>query len=301
MIEIRRILCPTDFSEFSVRALQHAVPIARWYGAKLTALHVLPLVPSVAASFPTYVDPMTMAPIPKGHLLDRLREFVAPADEAGVDTEILLLEGHVTRTILSHAEGMDADLIVMGSHGREGFEHLMLGSVAEKVLRKAECPVLSVGREREGRTAAGPLFGRIVCPVDFSAPSKHALDYALSLAQEAKARLDVLHVVDWGPEEEVREHRHFDVPAFRRFLADEAHRRLRDIVPVASRDWCEVEEVVASGKPYAEILRVARERDADLIVMGVRGRSALNVAVFGSTANQVVRGGACPVLTVREG
>ena len=107
-IEIRRILCPTDFSEFSRRALEHAVPLARWYGARITALHVLPLVPSAAAAYPVYLDPLTLEPIPKSYLLDRLRGFVAPAHDAGVQTEEMVLEGNVTRTILERASSLEA-------------------------------------------------------------------------------------------------------------------------------------------------------------------------------------------------
>jgi nucleotide-binding universal stress UspA family protein len=90
------------------------------------------------------------------------------------------------------------------------------------------------------------------------------------------------------------------VAGFRRFLADDAHRKLRELVPSEAHDWCRIEEVVTSGKPYAELLRLADELRSELIVMGVRGRGTLDLALFGSTTNQVVRAADCPVLTVPE-
>jgi nucleotide-binding universal stress UspA family protein len=144
-----------------------------------------------------------------------------------------------------------------------------------------------------------PPYRRILCPVDFSAASDRALRYAVSLAEEAKAKLTVLHVLEWFPEQDIREHRHFDVPEYRRFLEEDARRRLAKAVPAEARAWCEPAELVGCGKAYREILRVAAEEKSDAIVMGVHGRGALDVLLFGSTANQVVRHATCPVLTVR--
>jgi nucleotide-binding universal stress UspA family protein len=92
----------------------------------------------------------------------------------------------------------------------------------------------------------------------------------------------------------------FDMPGYRRLVEEEARRRLGTLVPAEAREWCEVIETLASGKPWQEVLRRAEGR-ADVIVMGVRGRGALDVALFGSNTHHVVRGAACPVLTVHEG
>jgi nucleotide-binding universal stress UspA family protein len=298
MISIHRILCPVDFSEASRRALEHAAALARWYEARLFALHVVPLVPTTL-SFPPAISAATMEPVPPEAFHAELRRFVAPAADT-VPAETVVMSGDPARTVLEQARALEADLVVLGTHGRSGFERLVLGSVAEKVLRRATCPVLTVPPAvAEHPATARPPYQRILCPVDFSATSDRALRYAFSLAEEAKARLTVLHVLEWFPEQEIREHRHFDVPEYRRFLEEDARRRLAEAIPEDVRTWCEPVEKVGCGKPYREILRVAAEDRSDAVVMGVHGRGALDVALFGSTTNQVVRQAHCPVLTVR--
>jgi nucleotide-binding universal stress UspA family protein len=240
-----------------------------------------------------------LGPVPRAHLQEELQRFAKPAADAGLETRVRLLEGNATRSILEEARDAGADLIVLGTHGREGFERLVLGSVAEKVLRQAACPVLTVGQPAAGPPPGPPLYGRILCAVDFSRCSLRALDYALSLAQEAKALLHVLHVLEWAPDQGIREHAAPD-PGLGDFLVREATQRLREAIPEEARDWCRPEEIVSTGKPYAAILREAREKGSELIVMGVRGRGALDLALFGSTTHHVVRQAPCPVLTIRE-
>lgn len=298
MISIRRILCPVDFSDASRGALEHAAALARWHEARLTVLHVVPLVPTTL-TFPPAISAATMEPVRPEVFRDELRRFVAPVSET-VPADTVVMSGDPARTVLEQASALATDLVVLGTHGRSGFERLVLGSVAEKVLRRATCPVLTVPPAVADRPApARPPYKRILCPVDFSAASDRALRYAFSLAEEAKARLTVLHVLEWFPDQEIREHRHFDVPEYRRFLEEDARRRLADAIPEDVRTWCEPAEKVGCGKAWREILRVAEDEMSDAIVMGVHGRGALDVALFGSTANHVVRQAHCPVLTVR--
>jgi nucleotide-binding universal stress UspA family protein len=295
MIGFRRILCPVDFSEFSRHALSHAVALARRYEGRVTLLYVAPLLPSVV-TFPMSVDPLTLDAASRQGLWEELREFAGKLrDEVPMD--VALLEGDAARQIVERAREGQADLVVMGTHGRSGFERWMLGSVTEKVLRKAPCPVLTVPR---ATPAAEPgEFRRILCPVDFSPSSILGVQHALSLAETTKASLTLLHVVQWLPEEEVRELRHFDVPEFRGYLERNALRQLNALVPEAARDWCAVRETVVFGKPWPQVLRRAADDSADLIVMGVQGRGAMDLMLFGSTTHHVVREAACPVLTVR--
>lgn len=200
MITIKRILCPTDFSPFSARALSHAVALARWYRARLSVLHVSPLMPSLSGSSALAIDPITLEPRARAALLARVREFAAPALQAGLETHCLLREGPVVADILAQARDEKADLIALGTHGYGGVRHLLLGSVAEKVLRKAPCPVLTVSGAAAASAQAPSRPGSIVCATHFSAPFRRALSYALSLAERAKARLTVLHVVEWPGE-----------------------------------------------------------------------------------------------------
>ena len=221
--------------------------------------------------------------------------------------EPLIREGDPVSEILSQATDMKADLLVMGTHGRSGFERLLLGSVTEKILRKASCPVLTVPRRHPDAVPATPvLFKQILCPVDFSDCSIQALNYAMSLAQEADGHLTVLHVM--GDDLEVSPDAYGAIimndleslADFRRRREDDARRRLSEAVPEAVATYCSVETMVSSGgKPSREILRIAAERQTDLIVIGVQGRGAADLIFFGSTTNHVVREATCPVLTVR--
>jgi nucleotide-binding universal stress UspA family protein len=219
-----------------------------------------------------------------------------------VPIDVSIREGDAVREILEQADAMQADLLVVGTHGRTGFERLVLGSVAEKVLRKAVCPVLSVPpRSDEAR----PIFKRILCPVDFSECSMRALEYAVSMAKEADAHLTVLHVMrydlDEAPEmyETVMSDRSLGVAEFRARCEASARQRLDDAIPDDARAYCSVDSMTSSGQPYRAILRVAAELQSDLIVMGVRGRGRADLAFLGSATQHVLRSAACPVLTLR--
>ena len=299
MIEIKRILCPIDFSDFSQRAVDHAVAIARWYGSTVTLLYVRALVP-IAPAVPEMLPAMALTAEDRDELIAALARFV-PAD-AGVTIERQVVEGHAATEILAHAKALPSDLVILGTHGRSGFERLLLGSVTERVLRKAPCPVLSVPRQADDATPVAPLFKRILCAVDFSDCSMRALDYAVSMAQEADACLTVLHVFDL--EGAMSEHwrDRLTPPSLRNeleTLENERRDRLARTIPASVGSYCDVETLMMSGTPYREILRVAGEKQSELIVMGVHGRNAADILFFGSTTNHVVRQAPCPVLTIR--
>jgi nucleotide-binding universal stress UspA family protein len=311
MIEIKTILCPIDFSDHARRALDHAAAIARWYDSTITLFHVHMVPPPAAYGLE--------APPPVGMVLtqeDRERltagmaRFAETATASGVPIELAIEQGaSVANEILRQASWMRADLLAIGTHGRSGFDRLLLGSVTEKVLRKAECPVLTVPRQvPDAVPGALVVFKRILCPIDFSDSSLHALNYAMSLAQEADARLTVLHVMVYdlaveAPEmyETVIADRRLTVTDYRTRCEQYAKDGLQAAVPDTVRAYCTVETMLAIGRPHREILRVAAEQEADLIVMGVQGRGAADLMVFGSTTQHVVRQAACPVLTLRKG
>jgi nucleotide-binding universal stress UspA family protein len=297
MIEIRRILCPTDFSEFADRALHQAVPLALWYEASLTALHVVPEATPVDGML-TYSPPPPLTNESVRARLEReLDVFVAPARAAGVPTETLLRDGAVPARILEAARELPADLLVMGTHGQGGLERLVLGSVTESVLRKAPCPVLTIPHDE--RAFAGPVpFKRILYATDFSPAADHALHHALSLAEEAQGTLILLHVMEGPALAATTAGLPLNLGRLTEDLAGDARRALRAAVPSSARDWCTTEEVVTFGRAADEILRVAREREAQLVVMGVHGRNALDLLLFGSTTHQVIRKAPCPVLTL---
>ncbi len=306
MLNITRILCPIDFSDASRHALDQATVIAGWFEAPLTVLHVYNEVflPVPGLAMPGFSTNLVFGEEERQKLMQEAGEFVAPAIAAGVQVELLVEAGQPIPHILA-AAGRQIDLIVIGTHGSSGFEHLVLGSITEKVMRKATCPVLTVP-PRVRATSELP-FKKILCAVDFSDSSLAALGAGLSFAQESDAQLTILHVLDWPVEESLPASVDapiggpmFDLEAYRRSLEASAAARLDTLVPENARDWCKPVTRVVHGKPYVEILKSAAEDAADVVVLGVRGRSTLDLVLFGSTTNQVVRRATCPVLTVRH-
>jgi nucleotide-binding universal stress UspA family protein len=303
MIKIARILWPVDFSEHARHALQHAVAIARWYDSTITALHVHSGY-RVVGDAPEFAmveyDDLTTAE--ERRLTSEVERFIEKDGEIEVPLNIVVATGAPAREVLKHADGMPADLVIMGTHGRSGFERLILGSVTERVLRKAPCPVMSVPpRGAEGAAPSAPLFKRILCPVDFSDCSMRALAYAMSLAQEADAHLIAVHVLEFP--EDAAERLKFPIvnlEEYRRRSEQESQERLEQAIPETVRAYCRVETQVVTGRAYRETLRIAEEQQADLIVIGVRGRGAVDRLFFGSTTNHVVRQASCPVLTMRQ-
>lgn len=303
MIEIRRILCPVDFSDHSRRALDHALAIARWYESTVTVLHVFSPAPVVAAGPGAVVlEPIVVTPLDRDQLLADVKAFAETESARGITIDAVVRVGNTAGEVLEHAAGIKADLLVIGTHGRSGFDRLLLGSVAEKVLRKASCPVMIVPRRVPDPVSAGPvLYRRILCPVDFSDSSLHALTYAISLAQEADGQLTVLHVV--APEFESAPDIEYEagmaIGDFLKQRESAMQRRLQEVVAGAP-EFCHVESLMTRGKPWREVLRVAEEQQSDLIVMGVQGRGAAGLLFFGSTTQHVVRHASSPVLTLRH-
>ncbi|MEO8257021.1 MAG: universal stress protein [Acidobacteriota bacterium] len=283
MMNITQILCPVDFSITSMRALARALVIAGRYRAHVTALHVRP-------------DGNAVTPIERRRQEDELARSIAAAPEGAVTT--LFETGQPVTSIVERAAGLGADLIVIGSHGSTGFERLLLGSVTDEVLRKAGCPVLVVP---PGATATSLVpFKQLLCPVDFSPASRRALALACSMAQEAGSTLTLLHVIDLPPENDLITSGPFAYPECRDQRERDAHIALNGLIPHDFGMACPPATVVTVGKPHREILRIAAERSVDLIVSGAHGRHTLDLLIFGSTTNQVIRRATCPVLSVRR-
>jgi nucleotide-binding universal stress UspA family protein len=272
--------------------------MAHWYSAKITALHVCNPIIVPSTDFVVAGTP-PVALFTEDEIKDVRAQILRcfGSVEAG-EVDVVIDNGHVADRVLDRARSLPADLIVMGTHGAGGFEHLVLGSVAEKVLRKATCPVMTV--PPQARTTSKLPFKRLLCPVDFSDSSLSALQFGLSIAQESDAELTILHVFEWLPGDEPMTNRPINVPEYRRQLEQDFAEKLRALVPDSVRDWCRPSTRMAHGKAYREILGAATEENVDLIVMGVHGRNALDLMLFGSTTNQVVRRATCPVLTLRR-
>lgn len=293
MIAIRRILCPVDTSEFSARAVQYAIALGAWYEAEVTVLYVRPVMVTPALWFGA---PAVVPAEPDGVEEARasVREFVRSAvGDAAVS--IAVTDGPVVDEIARRADALPADLLVMGTHGLTGFERLLLGSITEKTLRKATCPVLTVPRlATEHGDTPRVTFKTIVCGMDRSPAAGLALRYALSLAQEAGGRLVLVHTIEDLSEEDPRFAGHFNTPECWSRIAPEIRADYEALVPEEARLWCDLEVVVPQGRAYRELLTVSAERNAELIVVGAAGSSM----PFGSTTQHVLRQAECPVLAV---
>jgi nucleotide-binding universal stress UspA family protein len=294
MLEVKLILCPIDFSEFSVRAYRYALSLAEHYRAKVVALHVLELwrYPSAgfAASAALY-DEFCQAVHESAK--EKLKEFVKNHTDNEVQPELLVHQGTAPDSILSFSQVQKADVIVMGTHGQRGYDRLMLGSVTDRVMRRATCPVLVVSNPPPDDTAAGKQrhhvhrLNRILFCTDFSENSERALSYAISAAEEYDAELTLLHVLEEVPS-----------PAKKEKAIAAATAQLDKLISPEGRRTLNIKTAVRTGKPYRQIIQFALEAKIDMVTMGVRGRGALDLAVFGSTTYRVMQLGPCPVLAV---
>jgi nucleotide-binding universal stress UspA family protein len=296
-IDVRHVLCPVDFSVFSARALDHAVRLARYFDADLHVLHVVPIVLDVVEPFPP-VLPDLMAPVVAA-AEDELRRFVASARGRHARIQTSVKEGGAASRIQEMATLLRADLVVMGTHGRSGLERAVLGSVTENVMHHVDCPVLAVG-DRAMCATPGPPFGRILCATDLLASSPATVEFALALAGESDAEVELLHVVEAIPLEASSINPSIltsEVDTFRRGLIADAQARLDDAAREAP-SWCRLTTRVATGDAWRAIVERARASEAELIVIGAHA-GPFRRAIFGSTARRVVRTAPCPVLVMR--
>ena len=293
---IKKILCAIDRSPSSLQAFGYAIALARWQHARLNLLEVIEEAPPPGVNRAPTSDGV---PNETRTTLERdLRRVLTARRASDVKVEISLRNGNVVQEILAQAKTSRPDLMVIGSHGRGGIQRLVLGSVAEKVLRLATCPVLTVRRGvRLVRRSRSP-FATILCPTDFSAAANKAVAYAKRLAQEADAKLILMTAVEWPFGDEVTSGA---VAELQKSIASNASDALTRLLPRPASNGPRAQAIVAVGKASAAIVKVARARSVDLIVMGVSGRGALDVAILGSTTHHVIREGAWPVLTVRTG
>jgi nucleotide-binding universal stress UspA family protein len=289
-IALKNILFLTDFSEPSERALPFALAMAREFGAKLHALHVM--IPQAY----TYTTPDLM------NAAIEAQEECAQNSLQELDSQMadLVHRTHIVRGTgvwLPLAEAMNecsADMLVLGTHGRTGPQKLLLGSVAEEIFRRSAVPVLTVGPEVRSSTHTAARFRRVLFATDFSEESKAAVSYAISLAQENQGELALLHVI---PERKRKEE---GLP--REISVANAMHELYELVPSEAELWCRPEPVVRYGEPGPTILATAEEQSADLIVLGVRsaaGRLGAATHLERAVAHKVVAHAKCPVLTVR--
>ena len=225
------------------------------------------------------------------------------AEAAGVRYKTTIHHGDPANVVLRQARARMPDLIVLGKHTRTGFDRLRLGSVAEKVTLQATQPVLIVPEPESAdavKAESALPFDNILVAVDFSDGSSAAVDRALSMANP-NSRITLLHVVPGIPLAHVSRYSyHLHEAEYQRLLARDARRRLQDTAAKAAKSSGRVHTRVATGNPSTEIVRVAAEIEADVIVLGVTSRGAIGRRVVPSTAVRVIRTAGRPILAIPE-
>ena len=294
MLEINLILCPIDFSEFSISAYHYALSLAEHYRAKLVAQHIVERSRHPYAEYgATQGDYQEFSRALHEGGEERLREFMKNHTHDDVQPELAVHEGVAADSILSFAQRRKMDLIVMGTHGRRGFDRLVLGSVTDRVTRTAPCPVLAVFKLPHDSSATGEQqrrvhhLSRILFYTDFFEASERALNYAISATEEYDAELTLLHVLEEVPSRAKTEE-----------AIATATQQLDKLIPQEGRKTFKIKTAVRIGKPYIQIIQFVVEGQIDMVTMGVSGRGALDRAVFGSTTYRVMQLGPCPVLAV---
>jgi nucleotide-binding universal stress UspA family protein len=291
----RCILLAGDFSERSRQTFRVACSLADEATTRIFVLHVAER-GEFAAQPVAPVEAGPPAPAREGawvyddDLEGMLREFYVPT--RAIEVEYLVREGDAAEGILRAAAEVDAYLIALGTRGRTGLRRLLLGSVAESVLRRSRCPVLALSAP-EAAPAAGPLRA-ILHPTDFSDRSEPALRVARALALEQGARLIVAHAV---PVRFVSEAVALTVVTDAEYEALDAIRRRTDGPDLKYPVECRM----LRGDPAPSTLRAAEEAGCGLVVMGTHGRAGFGRLLMGSVAEAVLRGAHCPVLAVKSG
>jgi nucleotide-binding universal stress UspA family protein len=289
---IERILVPTDFSEHSALALRHACELARLCGAELRLLTSAYLSPVWVAE--------RAAPIPEEYRQavrkqaeHDLEVLARTLRELGLRVSSSVSSDHPVSAIRSLAESWPADLIAMGTHGRTGISHALLGSTAERTVRSAACAVLTV----RGDAGEPRPIRRILAATDFSVDANHALVWAVELARRSEARISLVHALA-GPVALGEEELPLESVRAAQWAAEQAaHSRLERLV--AQHPEVAGDPVLEPGKPWRVICDASRRLEADLIVLGSRGRSGLGPLLLGSTAERVVRHAPRPVVVLK--
>ncbi len=270
MLHLRRILVPTDYSACASHAFAHAAHLARRYGARVHVLHVRE---DVSEALP---DPPVYDGEPEWERSEVIHDSVPQA-------------------ILEFAERNDVDLIALGTHGRRRLERLIMGSVAERVVRLASCPVLTVHTKAE-RTLEQTR--RILVPLDFSEHANLALAYAIELGEAYEADLDLLHIVPDDSLPLVYGAEPAGIGAAE--LGDRARKALADLGEQVSDSGRAVRIHTFIGHPARDIVGFAEAQHDGLIVIATHGLSSLERFFLGSVADKVIRRAPCPVFVVKS-
>jgi nucleotide-binding universal stress UspA family protein len=284
----RRIAIATDFSETAMNAARYAIALARTFHAQVELVHAWH-VPVEMADGLTLLDPSVITSSRRG----AEAQLATTAQKLGITTTALL-DGDPDVAVVAHAQQTRADLLVMGTRGRTGLAHVLLGSVAERMVRTSDVPVLTVPHDYRIPADGVVAPKHLLVPVDLETASAEILETALALASATHGRVCAVHA--------------WEMPfyfAAGSELAAEAERKEKERfdgwVRSASRgNHAHVDRVSRNGTPGDVIHEVAEEQRADLLVMATAGRTGIVRFLLGSVTERTLRSAHVPVLTFRR-
>ncbi len=279
-LQYDRILVPTDMSDFANLALRYAAMFREKLGSALTLLYADELylpVDLLEAPLGYYLE---NAPDSRQKIQARFAEYAKA--QIGGKFETTIVQDSPSRAVISTAKAIHADLIIMGTHGRQGLRRALLGSVTENVLHETDIPVLTVTPAlMRGKADIG--IRRILCPVNFTHVARESLQHAAAVAAELDAELHVVYVIE-------------GIDADR---AGEVEVAFKQWIDPQVRNRCKFSHIlVRDGDPAERVLTVADNVGADLIVVGAQHKFFSDATVIGTTTQRITRFAKAPVLTI---
>jgi nucleotide-binding universal stress UspA family protein len=287
------ILSPLSLSPSGRSALARALAIARWHDAEV---HVLQVRGRRRRALTPVATPLAEA---DAGIEPRLTQFIESVNPKGARVSVVELPGDPVSAVSEYAKQTGADLIVVAKHGRRHGAYWRPGAYAADLARQVSSPILAVPETQNSGSQAKAPFIEILCPIDFSSASAAAMNEALVLAQQSGGRITLLHVLEGDPYETVYSGaRAMHLVENYDARIEKVSRELRRLVPPDAYNWCEIDATAVSGVPHRSILTTAAEIGADLIVIGLPDRGAVDRVVMGSTTTPVLRRATCAVLVV---
>ena len=297
-LHLKSLLVPRDFSETANRALDYAVAMAAQFGARVNLLHVVESRRNfIASTEPGSIHSQWDRQIVQ-ESKDHLNQLAQDKIDELIPVNVEVQAGRAYRKICEAAQRLDSDLVVISTHGFTGLKHLFLGSTAERVVRHAPCSVLVVREHTTNPTKLELKPNRILVPTDFSKPASKALHYALDLAREFQAEIQLLYVVPMyypASDEMLR-----DIAILEADLQKAGEKDLAKLVKSIRAKGTKLQTLTRRGRPATEITEAAKELNCDLIVISTHGLTGWDRVFLGSTTEEVVRHAGCPVLVVRD-
>jgi nucleotide-binding universal stress UspA family protein len=295
-MEIKRILVPLDFSEFSNKALEFTLALATKGKTTISLLHVVVLFQDDIDEEERLQQYEELTKTREENVKNQMESSKKKVKRKGVTVESIIVRGiSAADTILEYIDSSSFDLIVMGTHGRTGLKHLLLGSVSEKIVRLSAISVLTVHRSIKNFH-----IKKVLVPIDFSVHSKEAADHAILVATEFKAKIQFIHVIEQDIHPSFYASGIDSIFQIDTDLKDRVIQNLKEFLADQLNPSLQYTFIVKEGKAHKEIVETAKDLKSDMIVIATHGLSGLDYFLLGSTAEKVVRWANCPVLTVKR-